>query len=374
MTEPTSDVVIIGGGVIGLSTAYACVRRGLRVRLLDRAATGTEASWAGAGILPPAGPLDPHSHPLEQLASLSLLRHAEWAEQLRQETGIDTGFRRCGGLQLAPTPADAAAARAWVAQCAEEGIEAEWLGPAALAELEPGLLPHARSLLGAVHTPGECQLRNPRHLRALAEACRLKGVVIDEHCEVESLELAGGRVRRVVTARGPIEAPQLVLTAGAWTRALLAPLGITIDTLPIRGQMVLFQCSTPPLRHIVNEGPRYLVPREDGRLLAGSTEEEVGFDKRTTPEALAELERFARERVGPLCDARVERSWAGLRPGSFDGFPYIGKLPQLDNAFAAAGHFRSGLYLSPATAELLAQLLLGEPPSIDVRPFRVGRR
>ena len=137
--------------------------------------------------------------------------------------------------------------------------------------------------------------------------------------------------------------------------------------------MVLFRCDQPPITRIVNEGSRYLVPREDGRVLAGSTEEEVGFDKRTTEEAIADLVGFARGLVPALRDAKIEQTWAGLRPASFDGLPYLGPLPGLKNAFIAAGHFRSGLFLSTATAVVMSQLMRGEKPQIDLAPFRVGR-
>src|SRR5205823_4200007 len=130
---------------------------------------------------------------------------------------------------------------------------------------------------------------------------------------------------------------QYCFTAGAWTGQLLARLGMSIGILPIRGQMVLFRSSQPPIKRVVNEGSRYLVPREDGHVLAGSTEEEVGFDKRTTAAAIAELTAFARDLVPALRNATIEQTWAGLRPGSFDGLPYLGRLPSLRNAFIASG-------------------------------------
>ena len=147
------------------------------------------------------------------------------------------------------------------------------------------------------------------------------------------------------------------------------PIGI----FPIRGQMVMFKCERPPITRIINDGPRYLVPRDDGRVLVGSTEEEVGFDKRTTDDALSELVDLARSLVPALREAPIEHTWAGLRPASFDGLPYLGPLPGLKNATIAAGHFRSGLYLSTATAVVLSQYLRGETPQIDLAPFRVGR-
>jgi glycine oxidase len=154
---------------------------------------------------------------------------------------------------------------------------------------------------------------------------------------------------------------------------LLRQLGVTTGILPVRGQMVLFRGPTRPFQRVLNEGSRYLVPRDEGYVLAGSTEEEVGFDKRTTPEATHQLKEFACELVPLLRRFQVEQTWAGLRPGTLDGFPYLGKIPGLDNTYAAAGHFRSGLQLSTGTAVVLGQLIRGERPAVDLTPFRVGR-
>jgi glycine oxidase len=190
---------------------------------------------------------------------------------------------------------------------------------------------------------------------------------------VPAFVVRNGELVELRTSGDPLKAHQYCFTAGAWTGQLLQRLSISTGILPIRGQMVLFRCELPPISRIVNIGSRYLVPRDDGHVLAGSTEEEVGFDKRTTEDAIAELTSFARELVPALREAPIERSWAGLRPGSFDGLPYLGPLPGLKNAFVAAGHFRTGLYLAPATAVVMSQLLLDEQPQIDLAPFRVGR-
>jgi glycine oxidase len=227
--------------------------------------------------------------------------------------------------------------------------------------------------------PAESQLRNPRHLQALIAACKLAGVEITPGAEAGEIAIDSGRIASIETNHGPLRAKQFCFTAGAWTGQLLARLGMPIHVLPMRGQMLLFNTSRPdgtrsvPTTSIINEGSRYIVPRDDGRVLVGSTEEEAGFDKRTTEEGLADLTTFAREIVPPLADAPIERSWAGLRPASLDGLPYLGPLPGLANAFVATGHFRSGIYLSPATAVVLSQLLRGKPPEIDLAPFRVGR-
>jgi glycine oxidase len=322
---------------------------------------------------------------------------------LKSATGIDNGYRRSGGLYLARTPGEAAALAAWAETLREEGIEVERIGGERLLEVEPGLrgarerdvpkgfastqypvlsteysVPVTRSSVApagqtAFLVPSEAQIRNPWHLRALAAACIQAGVVLTSNLPADEIVLADGEIHELLTIRGPLRARQYCFTAGAWTGPLLAPLGIATGIVPIRGQMVLFRCGVPPVKHIINVGSRYLVPRADGRVLAGSTEEEAGFDKRTTDEAIADLTAFAREIIPALRNTEIERTWAGLRPGSFDGLPYLGRLPGLANAFVASGHFRSGLFLSPATAVVMAQAICGEATEIDLSPFRVGR-
>jgi glycine oxidase len=343
------------------------------VQLIDRGPIGREASWAGAGILPPAN-LATAIDPLDRLRALSHRLHREWAARLRQETGIDNGYRECGGLYLARSVGEAASLHAFAVMLRELEIEIERLSAADVVELEPALREVAAGQLKAAYSlPGESQLRNPDHLRALKVACERRGVRIRSDCEATGFDCANGRMTAVRTNAGLLHADQHCITSGAWSERLLKQLGITTGIMPIRGQMVLFKCEKPPFRRVLNEGPRYLVPRDDGRVLVGSTEEEAGFDKSTTEVAVGELVALARQLVPALRDAPIENSWAGLRPGTFDGFPYIGRMPGLDNTFVAAGHYRSGLHMSPGTAVVLRQLIMGDEVQIDLTPFRVGR-
>jgi glycine oxidase len=358
--------------VIGLSLARELARHGMHVRVIDRQEAGREASWAGAGILPPANRRTAVD-PLDHLRGLSYELHGAWAAELLEETGIDNGFRVCGGIYLARSAGEAASLLGLEGLLAEQQIAALRLSPAALAEVEPGLGNTLDQIRAAYLLPGEAQLRNPRHLKALLASCRQRGVEVSEHCELLDFECAGGEIRGVQTSQGKLTAESYCLTSGAWTRSLLERLEIANGVFPVRGQMVLFRCELPSLAHIINEGPRYLVPRDDGRVLVGSTEEEVGFDKRNTEEAVAELSGLARELVPALRHAPIEQTWAGLRPASFDGLPYLGRIPGLANAFVSAGHFRTGLYLSTGTAVVLSDLIRGKTPEIDLAPFRVGR-
>lgn len=368
------DCLIVGAGVIGLSIAYDLACHGVRVRVIDQGEPGREASWAGAGILPPAN-FETAEHPYEQLQGLSHRLHPVWAERLREETGLDTGYRRCGGLYVSRSSGEAAALVGLAGLLKSMQIEVERLTPPAVAHMEPALqsLVDSGKLRAALLLPEEAQLRNPWHVHALLKACVRRGVVVEDKLSITEIHTHARRIDAIQTVAGERKAERYCFCAGAWTFGLLQRLGIRCGVLPVRGQMVLFRCPSTPFRHVINEGSRYLVPREDGHVLAGSTEEEVGFDKSTTAEGIRDLMRFAQDLIPTLTEACVEKTWAGLRPGSLDGFPYLGTIPGFDDAFVAAGHFRSGLHLSPGTAVVMSQLIRGENTTIDLSPFSIGR-
>jgi glycine oxidase len=368
-----NDCLVIGAGAVGLSLAYELARRGRTVTIVDRGEPGHEASWAGAGILPPANPRTAETA-LEQLFALSNDLHARWSVELREFTGIDNGLRRCGGMYLARTPSEAENLAALAADWRRHKIDCELLDGAKLAAYEPALATSSElPILAAYRLRDECQLRNPRHLKALVAACHRVGVEIRTGIECTKFETQGDRVTAAVTNVGKLKAAAYCVTSGAWTGGLLASLGICVGVKPIRGQIVLMNTSRPILGHVINEGPRYLVPRDDGRLLVGSTEEDVGFDARNTAGAVQGLIDFAKSLVPELAEARVEKTWAGLRPVTSDGLPLIGRIPGTLNAFCAAGHFRSGLQLSPGTAVVLAQLICGENAGIELSQLRLDR-
>lgn len=366
-------IVVIGGGVVGLSIAYELARSGARVQLIERGELGREASWAGAGILPP--PATRSDLPAwDRLQKLSYELHRSWHAELLARTGIHNGYRRCGGLYLARHAGEAAALGAAVAQWHNDGVRVESLSSVELTKLEPGLAAVAQGEIRAAYLlPDEAQIRNPRHLQALVTACRQWGVELSEQTSALQFDQRGGRITGVVTDRGTISADAVCLATGAWTEALAAQLGLILGVYPVRGQMLLYRCERSPLSHIISEGPRYIVPRDDGHVLVGSTEEDVGFDKCTTDIALAELRQFAVSLAQPLASAEVIASWAGLRPHAVDGFPYIGRVPHLENCVVAAGHYRAGLSTSPGTALLVREILNDEPLAVDIAEFRLNR-
>lgn len=373
-----TDVCIIGGGIIGLSIARELAGRGLTVRVVAREPARQTASWAAAGIFPPA-PRYAGAPPGDLLTAWSDELHRQWARDLLEETGIDNGLHACGGLHVAADDRDFArlceAAAIWTVR----GTRCERLEAADVAAFEPALSDAvARGrLVGGFHLPSEMQIRSPRHLRALEQSCRARGVVIETGATVRDLEVRGGRVRSAVVEQAgkvtAVHAEHYVLAAGAWSGSIAERLGLALMTRPIRGQIALLRFPEQPLRRVVNRGLGYLVPRDDGRLLVGSTLEDAGFAATTTPEAIDTLLVMVRDLLGTTDGATQEQSWAGLRPASVDGLPTIGRAPACDNAVVAAGHFRAGLHQSTGTAVLVADLVVGRPSALDPSAFAPDR-
>lgn len=367
------DVIIVGGGIIGLSAGYALAREGLSCLVLDRREPGHEASWAGAGMLAPIGDEDRlPTHPTLALRAWSARLHPQWAEALRSETGIDTGYRRCGGVDAAVTEDEEKALQTAAGRWRVEGIAYERLAPGDFDRVEPALNPELRLVY---FLPDRAKLRGPRHNRALAAAITQRGGRIEPFSAVEGFTTRDGRVTEVRTAHETYQAGHVVLAAGAWSGGLLKGLGVDAPTPPAKGQIVLVRSTNgrPLLRRIVEHNKKYLVPRDDGLVLIGSTEEDAGFDVLPTAEAYRTLLDSAYRLCPSLKDAEIEAVWSGLRPGSFDARPYIGPAPGFKNLIVATGHKRTGIQLSPATAELVADLVLGRPPRIDLSFFRLDR-
>lgn len=356
------DVLIIGGGVIGLSVAYELAGQGIEVSLVDQSGFGQEASWAGAGMLPP-GRFATATNTEARLRSASSELWPAWQSQLVTETGIDVGYRPCGALDIAMSPDDCEY-QAFMSQYQQEGLEFETVPSPALQQRFPFLNP---AIPAGCWVPAYAQVRNPRLIRALIAGCRARGVKLQPDTAVMSLEIHQGQVLAVITSQKQrLTAERYLITSGAWSQRLLEPLGFHLPLEPVRGQIVLLKEKQPTFEHIIQQGTRYLVPRGDGHVLIGSTEEHVGFEKQNTAAGVQGLLELAYGLVPALRSAHIERTWAGLRPWQPGGLPYIGPVPDTQNLWLAAGHFRAGLQLSPITAVLLRQALLGQQTTIDL--------
>lgn len=361
----TSDVLIVGAGVIGLTTALKLANAGASVTIVDRGPSGREASWAGAGILPPG---NLHGARTAE-ARLRAYSHSLWpafSSDLLERTGIDNGYHICGSLHVDTESLDhqalVAAASAWTG----EGIEHRALDRLDLERLVADISPDIHA--GVLQS--QCgQVRNPRHLQALKAACLQRGVDLIEHVDGLTLTVISNRIAATSCSLRTYSFDQLCITAGAWSAQLLTPLNVVIPVVPVRGQIVQLQLPAQPFRCIIEDGRRYIVPRRDGLVLIGSTEEHSGFVKQNTSEGVAGLLAFATSLVPSLAQAEVVRTWAGLRPGTPDELPLIGRIPGFDNIVVGTGHFRSGIQMSVGTGAILADLILDRSPAVSLDGF-----
>lgn len=383
MRPGRADVLVVGGGVIGLSIAEALASDGLQVRLLEAEAPGAGASGAAAGMLAPIGEARGPG-PMLRLGLESLTRFPALCARLKEETGIDPELEASGLLQLVASESERAAREA-LHRRVLEGSEpdqrpllaaVEWVSGDALRAELPDLAPGA---VGAFLSPHEAHLRPPRLVRALAAAAAIRGVAIEAGVRVLGLRRVGDRVVGVEASDGPREADQVVLATGPWTPGLIAaaglalPKGARLPIEPVRGQILSLEPPLPALREILWAEGIYLVPKRDGQWVVGATEESVGFDRRVTAEGVAWLLDRAR-RVFPALDrATFGRAWAGLRPVSADLRPWIGPWPGTPGLTVAAGHGRNGVLLAPVTAERVRDGVTGKTGEGGRDPFAPER-
>ncbi len=373
--------IVVGGGVIGLSIAFELSSRGQNVVLIEQDKFGRKASWAGAGILMPAN-RETAIHPIEHLEAIGHDAHRQWSQRLLKQTGIDNGFRECGGLYLARTLGEAAALAGLLLEWGERQIEFEQLDFTEFSKRFEYLADSIvdQSTFKAVWASGESQFTNPHHVEALIAACQRLGVEMIEESGPASVNVSGQRIESVSTSQDQFTGDNFIFAAGPWTEALIEPLGVPLPMQPVRGQIAMYKVDPTVAPNgelangpIINEGSRYLVPRTDGHILAGATIEEVGFDCQTTPSEIAGLRNWAQSVAPQLDDSTFVKSWAGLRPGTYDGFPYLGQLGQFENALVATGHFKTGLQLSTATAIVLADLIEGKNPDFELNSLSPSR-
>jgi glycine oxidase len=362
------DVAVVGGGVIGCAAAWYLARAGARVALYERGALAGEATAASAGILAPlAESVAPG--PFAELALAGLRAFAEDIDALRDDSGLDPEYRVSGVVRLATDEAAAAHLRQAAVWQAGTALDLRWLEPRQVAALEPGLAPCAGALLSSL----EGHVNPPRLTAALAVAAARRGAALHEHCPPPVPWLANGRVRGLLVGDERIAAGTVVLAAGAWSGAWAAPLGLTIPVRPVKGQMLLLRALPPPVRRVVFAGHGYLVPRVDGTVYVGATQEEAGYDRRVTAAGVAELIALATAMAPTLRAAEVVRMGAGLRPGTADGLPVIGPAPAVDGLVVATGHFRNGVLMSLITGRIVAALIAGSEPETPITAFSPAR-
>jgi glycine oxidase len=350
----TWDVIIVGGGIIGLSLAIALRKRGAAVLVVERGEPGREASHAAGGMLVDC-PFETHAA-LQTLATASARMYPEFARELELESGMKVDLREFGTIVF-PHPGHA---REW------EKVSAVQALPAPLSELEPALAESDRPAFYLKERSVD-----PRRLVAAAlKTARNLGVDISSGETVTAVNLSDDHVSGVTTPKTSFLAPKVVNCAGAWS-GQIGP--HPLPTRPVKGQML---CLASParelLKHVIRSPEVYLIPRSDGRILAGATVEEAGFDKRTDPATMQRFHRAAIALVPELRDAKILEDWAGLRPGTSDALPILGATAT-PGYYVATGHFRDGILLAPITAQVMADVITGVAPVHDLTPFSPSR-
>lgn len=373
---PIVEVAIIGGGVIGLAVARALAGRGLRdVLVIERGEAGAEASFAAAGMLAPQAEAD-HADEFFELCRQSRDLYPDFAAQLWEETGIDIQLENTGTLYLGFTEEDVKELERRHSWQSSSGLAVALLSTAEAIELEPSISDRVRM---ALRFPLDGQVENRLLVKALVRANEKLGVRFVSDTSANSIRVANGRIKGVETSRGFVATGNVVVAAGAWT-SLLKSSEQSVDSAlpnlsiePVRGQMLCFEASLNVCRHVIYSPRGYLVPRSDGRVLAGSTTEHVGFNKGNTLEGINLIHAAAREISPVIASLGMKESWSGLRPKARGGLPVLGAYAEIEGLFYATGHYRNGILLAPITGELVAAAVLGGTGSTSRSAFAPDR-
>lgn len=365
----TPDVLIVGGGIIGCAIGYYLTKAGARVTIVERRRIAEEASWASAGLISPPKQT---AHGIEhaRLEARSFGLYPALLAELQEFTGLSVEHCRSGRLSVARNEDEIATLEESIPWQRNLGFVVERLDGDAVRREEPALGP---AIVGGVWCAAVSSVRAHRLTAALARAAQLRGATIIENTPVETFLTEGARVTGVRTRQGDLHADVTVVATGAWTAGLGALLDLPLPTRPVRGQMLALADAAPPLRHAIAGASGYLIPRADGTIAVAATVEDAGFDTRVTPEGLAWLAGLIRTLAPAYTGARVIETWAGLRPGTADDLPLMGRAPGYDGLWVAAGHMREGVIWAPITGELLATSILSGSVDPALAPYDPAR-
>jgi glycine oxidase len=360
------DVIVVGGGVIGLSIAHAIATEGKSVLVLDPGEAAEASSWAAAGMQAPQSEAD-QKDPLFDLCIASLHLYRDWARQLQEQSGVDPEYEEPGLLFLATSEKSLEVLKGRMMWQREAGLDSELLTPEEIRRMEPHL---TLTVAGGVHMPGEHQVTPRRLLEALRAACQTKQVEIRNGLSVRELTRLGDRVEGVRTDKGSISAGTVVIASGART-ADIAGLCPRLPIAPRKGQILSLITPTPMFQKLIRWEHAYLMQRRGGELVVGATNEDAGFDRSLTPSGIGGL----LERVQQLssCTAKfaIKEMWTGLRPSTPDGLPVLGHAGR--GLIYATGHYRNGILLAPITASIVSALVMNQLSSIPLEPFSPSR-
>lgn len=367
----TFDVAIIGGGINGSSIAYQLSKLGKKVVILEKGTLACEASSAAAGMLAAQAEIE-HDGPFFQLALKSQAMFPSIANELLEYAGIDIEFVNKGMLKIAETEELASELKSQVLFQQNWDSSIQWLDATQVREMEPALSP---TVAGAMFLPNDGHVQPAKLSLAFAKAAEHFGAEIRENTEVLSFICENGVVKGINTSAGAVYCEQVVAAAGAWAADLMKNTGINLTVYPVKGECFSVKPDKPIIHATIFSDKRcYFVPKRNGEIYIGATVVENTFDKQVTAGGISTLVEQAVKLIPQLKDAPWERVWAGLRPQTGDGIPYIGEHPEIKGLFVAAGHYRNGILLSPLTGKLTAQLLTGQVEDGQfLSAFRIDR-
>ena len=370
-------IIIIGGGVIGLGIGWQLAKAGAAVTIYERSEVGRAASWAAAGMLAPLAEAHSEEPELLKLGCQSLDRYPQWTAELEADAEMSIGYRMEGTLIVGLEPDDTHQLRHIYEAQQHLRLDVNWLNGREARDIESALSPRVTA---AIHCASDYQVDNRRMVTALQRAYQVSGGVLHEKSDIERIVIKNGIATGVQVHDTFQEADIVILSAGCWSAQVAGiPEAILPPVRPVKGQMLALQMEggiainsvirTVRARYPV---PVYLVPRSDGRLIVGATSEEMGFDTRLTAGGVFELLRGAWEAVPGIYELPLLETWTGLRPGSRDNAPILGKTP-IENLIYATGHYRNGILLTPVTAYEIAKLILTGETSETIHPFQLDR-
>jgi glycine oxidase len=371
--EAVPDVIIIGAGVIGCSIAYHLSLAGSRVFVLEREHLAAGASGVAAGMLAPQveAPFD------DSFFALTLLgrsEHFPLAQSLLDDVGLDVECRATGILRVARDEAERVELQRRFRWQTARGLRAEWLEPNHLGDCEPlmaGVV--GRLLAGGLWLPDEGQVRSPRLVQALAAASVKRGGRFLEGTWATAFETKGSRIVGVRTPVGTLQADVVVLAAGVWSNDLARTAGLDVPVGPVKGQIVTLRALNRVPRHVVWTGECYVVPKDDGQVILGATEEDGNYDRRPTLAGVGALAEAALEFLPWAGQFTVEGMWAGLRPAAPDRYPIVGRAPGYVNLILATAHYRNGVLLGPLTGRWVTDLIRTGTLAPELAPFTPER-
>jgi len=364
------SIMIMGGGVIGLSCAFELQRRGYQVTVLEINRCGGQASGAAAGMLAPFSENLEGSDAFFRLCLDSLRLYPDWQNNVKQASGQTFEYTNSGSLYIAYHEADLLALEGRLQWQRQSGSSGSIMEGDELFRLEPKL---SRNVRAALYTPEESHLYAPHYVSALEHACRLMGVTIYENLDrLTVVEWQSGILIQSADQR-VFSGDQLVVCSGAWAQELSDTFGIQIPVYPIRGQICSYEVDVKPVQHMVFGNQGYLVAKENSTLVCGASEDVAGFDTSVTDKGIERLRKWNKQAFPFLENRSPFYRWAGLRPSTQDGLPLIGSLSSSDRVVFAVGHYRNGILLSPATAMFVADCVEGKRTPDDNQAFSPER-